>query len=76
MEAQQAVSDGTVRAGDLLYGVSAIAKFLGVEVRQARHQCESGRLPTFKLGQIICGRRSTLWRWLAEQETDQSDPAA
>ncbi len=69
MEAQLAIKDDTVTNGDLLYGVPAIADFLGLRVRQARHQCETGRVPTFKLGQIICGRRSTLWRWLAEQES-------
>ena len=69
MEAQVAVENDTVKDGDLLYGVPAIADFLGVSVRQARHQCEVGRVPSFKLGQIICGRRSTLWRWLAEQES-------
>ena len=70
MEAQLAIKDDTVTNGDLLYGVPAIADFLGLRVRQARHQCETGRVPTFKLGQIICGRRSTLWRWLAEQESN------
>ena len=70
IEAVQSVAP----VGDLLYGVPAIAEFLGVRVRQARHLCESGRLPTFKLGsQKICARRSTLWRWLAEQEANGAE---
>ena len=53
---------------DLLYGVPAIAAFLGLSVRQAWHQCESKRLPIFKLGNIICARRSSIAAWLAECE--------
>ena len=68
MENQLAIESAPPPDGDLLFGVPKIADFLGVTERQARHQCESGRLPTFKMGQIICSRRSTLWRWLAEQE--------
>ncbi len=77
MEAQAAIEDGLVMDGDLLYGVPAIADFLGVKVRQARHQCAKGRVPTFKVGQIVCSRRSTLWRWLDEQEVngDEVKPA-
>ena len=76
MEAQLAVKGDTVKGGDLLYGVPAIADFLGLRVRQARHQCETGRVPTFKLGQIICARRSTLWRWLGEQESNGGEEQA
>ena len=68
MEAHTATETNAPEPGDLLYGVKAIAAFLGIEDHQARHQCETKRLPCFKLGQIICARRSTLWRWLDEQE--------
>ena len=41
---------------DLLYGVPAIAGFLGLRQRQARHQIEDGRIPVFRMGAIICAR--------------------
>ena len=53
--------------GDLLYGVAQIAEFLGLEIGQARHQCQTGRLPTFKLGIAVCSRRTTLQWWLDQQ---------
>lgn len=60
---------------DLLYGVPAIAAFLGLAARQARHLADTKALPTFKLpgNKIICGRRSTLNAWLGAREaaTDQ-----
>ena len=68
MDTEIATETDEPKAGDLLYGVPAIADFLGVDEGQARTQHEAGRLPTWKLGQIVCSRRSTLWRWLAERE--------
>ncbi len=53
---------------DLLYGASAIARFLGVLPRQARHLIFSGRIPTFKIGRNVCARKSSLTAWLEEQE--------
>ncbi len=76
MQAEPATETEIIIDGDLLYGVYQIAKFLGIETRQARHQCEVKRLPSFKLGQLICSRRSTLWRWLDEQEAGASEPEA
>jgi hypothetical protein len=62
-------------ADDLLRGASEIAEFvfgnrrhrravyhLAVEVKP---EC---RMPVFRLGSVICARRSTLLRWIAEQE--------
>lgn len=58
------------RDNDLLYGAPAIAAFLGLGERQARHLSDTGAIPTFKLpgNKIICARRSTLSAWLAERE--------
>ena len=71
MKAQMVIDSEPAPVGDLLYGVPAIAEYLGLAVRQARHLCEVGRVPTFKLGnKIICARRSTLSRWLAEREAN------
>jgi len=56
-----------VSAG-LLYGVPAIAAFLDMEEPQARHLCDNGTVPTFKIGRIVCARRSTIVAWLEERE--------
>lgn len=53
---------------DLLYGVPAIAAFLGLQVKQLRHRIAEGYVPAFRIGGTICARRSTLNQWLAEQE--------
>ena len=54
--------------GPLLYGAAAIARYLGVRERQARHLIEHGRLPAFKLGATVAARRRTLDAWLDELE--------
>lgn len=53
---------------DLLYGMPAIAEFLGMELDQARHLARQGEFPTFKIRKLRCARRSTLRRWLADLE--------
>ena len=53
---------------DLLYGVAAIAAHLGLTDRQTRHNIDEGRLPTFRMGAIICARKSSLLRWMEGQE--------
>jgi hypothetical protein len=62
-------------ADDLLRGASEIAKFVFGNPRQrravyhlaveVRPEC---RMPVFRLGNLICARRSTLLRWIARQE--------
>ncbi len=56
------------RGPDLLYGVAAIAAHLGLTDRQARHNIDKGRIPTFRMGAIICARKSTLLRGMEERE--------
>lgn len=54
---------------DLLFGIDAIAKHLGLSDRQVKHlheTCEG--FPTFKQGRTVCARRSALARYFAEQE--------
>ena len=58
--------------GDMLYGVAAIGEFLGLKKRQALYLIESERVPFFRVGKIICARRSSLTQWLAEQEAAAS----
>jgi hypothetical protein len=62
-------------AEDLLRGASQIAKFVFGDARQRRAVYHLAvevkpehRMPVFRLGSVICARRSTLLRWIAEQE--------
>lgn len=59
---------------DLLYGVKAIAAFLGLTRPQAQHRIDRGELPTFRLGEgvrgTICARRTTLRAHLAKLERE------
>ncbi|KAB1075456.1 DNA-binding protein [Methylobacterium soli] len=57
-----------VAPADLLYGVPAIATHLGIRLQQAHHQIRKGALPTFRVGGVICARRTTIANWLAERE--------
>jgi hypothetical protein len=58
-------------AADLLRGADAIAEFLFGDRSQRRkvyHLAETSRLPVFRLGALLCARRSVLLNWIAEQE--------
>lgn len=59
---------------DLLYGVQAVADFLGLTRHQAQHRIDAGDLPTFRLGGkkggTICARRTTLRSHLAKLERE------
>ena len=63
-------------ANDLLRGASEIAEFVFGNPRQRRAvyhlavevKPDCRRMPVFRLGNVICARRSTLLRWIAEQE--------
>ena len=61
-----------ISKADLLYGVQAIANFLGLSRHQAQHRIDEGVIPTFRLGGgkrgTICARRTTLRAWLAALE--------
>lgn len=52
---------------DLAYGLKAIAAHLGVTPRQAQWLHESGKIPTFKMGNAVCALRSAIDRALAER---------
>ena len=65
--------------GDLLYGAPAIAEFLGMTERQARHRIATGQLPSFNIGKTICSRKSTIaaaLQQLEQQPAPAPDPAA
>ncbi len=58
-------------AEDLLEGAEAIALFIfGTEKarRKVYYQIERKYLPVFRLGQLICARKSTLRQWIEKQE--------
>ena len=56
---------------DLLRGADEIALFLFGDREQRRkvyHLAATSHLPVFKLGSMICARRSVLLKWVADQE--------
>lgn len=68
---------------DILRGAGEIAALLYGDRRLRRrvyHLAATRRLPVFRLGQIICARRSVLLEWIARQEraamAGTGDPAA
>jgi excisionase family DNA binding protein len=50
---------------DTLYGVCAIARVLGTTEEEALRLCESGAIPSFKTGKLICASKTDLRDWLA-----------
>ena len=58
-------------AHDLLRGADAIACYIfgnaGMR-RKVYHLAATSNLPVFKLGSMICARRSVLLKWIADQE--------
>lgn len=58
-------------ASDLLRGAEQIASFLFGDPAQRRkvyHLVETSRIPIFRLGSLVCARRSILLAWIASQE--------
>ena len=60
-------------ADDLLRGADAIAEFIFGKERGSRRKiyylAETSHLPVFRLGAVLCARRSVLLRWIAGQES-------
>ena len=58
---------------DLLHGADEIAKFMFGDVKHRRKvyyltgEATKG-LPYFKMGSLICARKSTILNWIAQQE--------
>lgn len=62
---------GGTLAGDILYGADGIAEFLYGDRKLRRkvyNLVETERLPHFRLGAVICARRSVLLGWIKSQE--------
>ena len=58
-------------SADLLRGADKIAEFLfghRGERRKVYHLAETSRLPVFRLGAVLCARRSVLLEWVRHQE--------
>jgi hypothetical protein len=56
---------------DLLHGDDEIAAFLWGSREQRRkvyHLAATSNLPIFKLGSMICARKSVLLKWIEDQE--------
>lgn len=65
-------SAATDLADDLLRGADEIAEFIfGARGsrRKVYYLAETSRLPVFRLGAVLCARRSVLLRWIAGQES-------
>ena len=59
-------------AADILRGAEELAQFLFGSRDQRRkvyHLSATSNLPVFKLGSMICARKSVLLKWIAEQES-------
>lgn len=55
-------------AEDLLTGTKQIAAFLGLSEFRVSHAIRMKRIPFFRIGGRIMGRKSSLTQWLADQE--------
>jgi hypothetical protein len=58
-------------AGDVLQGAAPIAEFLFGDHKRRRkvyHLVATSNLPVFKLGAMLCARKSVLLKWIREQE--------
>jgi hypothetical protein len=58
-------------AEDLLRGADEIASYLYGDRelrRKVYHLVATSNLPVFKLGAMICARKSVLLKWVSEQE--------
>jgi NMD protein affecting ribosome stability and mRNA decay len=65
---------------DLLRGAGEIAKFVygdAGERRKVYHAASTRQMPTFKMGDVICARKSVLLAHIERQETNSlAQPSA
>jgi hypothetical protein len=65
------IEDDPEFSQDLLRGAEEIAQFLFGDRelrRKVYHLVATSNLPVFKLGSMICARKSVLLNWIREQE--------
>lgn len=63
----------TTLSSDILYGAVGIAKYLYGHAKHRRkvyNLIETEKLPHFRLGAMICARRSILMQWITKQENE------
>ncbi len=63
--------EGTPFAEDMLRGADEIAAFLfgsRSERRKVYHLASTSNLPIFKLGSMLCARKTVLMAWIEAQE--------
>jgi hypothetical protein len=63
-------------ADDLLKGADEIAEFIFGRRggrRKIYYLAETSHLPVFRLGAVLCARRSVLLRWISGQESRVRD---
>ena len=66
-----AIVDDPALAADLLRGADQIAEFIFGKAggrRKVYYLAESSRLPVFRLGAVLCARRSVIMNWIERQE--------
>jgi hypothetical protein len=59
-------------ADDILRGADQIAEFIFGERgsrRKVYYLAECSRLPVFRLGSVLCARKSVLLKWISGQES-------
>ncbi len=66
-------NSNVIPAEDMLNGASAIAQFLGWTRRRLYYEADADRvrktyLPVFRIGATLSARKSSLLRWIADQE--------
>ncbi|HEY0837998.1 MAG TPA: hypothetical protein VGE72_29045 [Azospirillum sp.] len=66
LEIVQRHRDHVVLADDMLEGAEQIGAFMGLKARQVYHLQD--KLPVFQIGAKLFGRKSTILKWIAEQE--------
>jgi hypothetical protein len=62
-------------AADILRGADDLALFLFGDKKDRRkvyHLASTSNLPVFKLGSMICARKSILLKWIADQESSHA----
>lgn len=70
-----AANDNTL-AADLLKGADAIAAFSGFDRRTIYHFASNGGIPVFRVGSMICARKSKIMAWVEGQESGNAGAAA
>ena len=61
---------------DVLYGADAVGGFTGLNPRQVYHLAQTNKIPVFRMGTLICARKSTILQWIADQEAKATGAAA